>query len=346
LGGNLQNIRREINGYNIAGKVTRYFFLIFYFGFAITSMSDEIIYESRLGLGQIMFRMLASSFFTLVFVFWCSIFFKLQNEHNGFDTVPGYFLGLFLPACGLIGLYILYFRITKIKVDSHNLYVGRRTISFPEIQGFNISIQEAFIEVILKSGESLNLPILKYYNRNILIGICEKLQENIANGIYSLGEFETSSNKTYISANSLRDQNFTVFKFNPLYSINFYYPLAIAFIPIFFFLKDPSKGFIFDWYWLGLMILLFGGFAFRYNYFLVSRNYVVVKNHLYIWQRSIIPTKSIRSVYTETDLGRIRIIKLVFVLSDYKTKEFSTNVTSEDGLNDLVAKINEYINKQ
>jgi hypothetical protein len=287
-------------------------------------------------------------------VFMIKSRFGYHHEYNGLIILGLFFIGLILritlpdtPATqkdislftfGIILVFIgfsytlfMILRVPKVQINNDAIrfksIFGSKTISWSEVQsisptgrysrGFGINSQET-ATLHLKNKKNERLHIAFYSNRHEIRSVLEIINECLANNtpvsISSHYPIELYTTTFHGSGEFLK------FAGNPhtsFHGLIFYGVLGfVLFVALRNNVSFPAS--------LVLLIpvsILYVGFGMQLNYFLLSDDELIVRNHFFLWKKHRYNISQIREFVFETPYRRSKSFRII--TKDFREKLYS-----------------------
>ncbi|MFT3825634.1 MAG: hypothetical protein QM731_17070 [Chitinophagaceae bacterium] len=260
---------------------------------------------------------------------------KQFKTKMGFTT-NGTVVGLLL--CGLVAYFIYHaLKYTKqLRVEEEGIYIRSllktRYIPKAAIQSINLTGRinlgllsqhkpTGALIIELKNGEQLTFADYWYRNNAVMK---QSLQYYLQPTTSSAGTaMATTDHPLPLDLTGMpkfAGNHFLSINGIILYGISFFWVFAAVGI---FRHPAPANGhpilagsvFLLIW---AIFVIALGS---QLHYFLLSENYLVVKNHLFIWKKRIFPLADIREVIIETPYRRSTT--LVIITKDFSQKKYA-----------------------
>lgn len=250
---------------------------------------------------------------------------EFGRGENPFKTLIGCLF------CTSALIYFIYFFIIinpKVVIDREGLCVSNlfesRVISWSDIEyillsgkqkqkALIISTYQEAITIKPKSGKSIFIWVDNYRNTQQLRIVLERAKNLLwaKKSIQNL-DFDVPKREKY-NSNSIYNQVFKKFSGNFLYSFTSI-QLLLGFIPII--IVTSREGLIYIT--IALFLILYALLGVFTNYFKVSDDYLMVKNHLWFWRKHIYQLSDIQEVIFEEK--RKAPISLTIITKDFYQK--------------------------
>ena len=245
----------------------------------------------------------------------------LQKEH---PETKNYFLPVFSLAFYLLALSMVYAywkNSPKITVDKHTITFGDRTFYLKDIKDIALTGKMPFRFIIRFPMEGTALVFNDGTERFFFDDMYSnswEIKSFLEQSVIKKVEY-IPSQTIKVSRNSFRFEREEIFKGNQFTS--FRGILLWGLIGFFIFLmiskmKSPPNGFL-------VFFAVFGTFWFLLNswlmnYFVLTKDYLIVKNHNFLWQTKIYCLKDIKEIVYETQSKQPNSMRVITI--DFKNK--------------------------
>ena len=313
-------------------------------------MEKEPIYQSepykwKLIVSRILLPVLVMA------VCWCEYRIWILTWERAKGT---FFLFLFssvvFALLGIPLIYLVKYLVAKkpaLLVYNNSIYIHDKEILFADIkriqfneQQFSMwSVPKELVRIILINGGLITIDVGHYRNGAMFRSVCEKIQDNISNGIFEIKDFKAPEvTINAVSPEDLRGEEFKGYFRYPVLVIFFGLMMLSAAI---FLLLTPLNDATYTFnecmavWFFGLFFL--SGRAL--NYLLLSSKYIIVKNYMYFWRRTVFRMEDVIQ-FQIIDFSRSSYLQIK--TRDYKVHRF---VISPPLFTDVEKVVNGYIQK-
>lgn len=256
------------------------------------------------------------------------IFYKMWSENRIENKT--YFLILisvfaFGVAVNLVYVYIKNSR--KISIDEERIKIAGKELPWSDIDDIKLGGKKGFgffdyqleaAELKFKTGE-------KYYIFENIYSNGDEIKYFIKKVI--IEKNDNPSLRKPISERELTNESFHTYAGSPFFSFRgimlWSLILFMAFLVISRGNKNPEK----MWFLIPICISWFLLNAYSMHYFDVSRNFLIVRNHFFLWKKDIFRLTEIEELVFETQPKQANMLRVVS--SDFKTRLYRAGTLSD-----------------
>jgi len=312
-------------------------------------MSRTVILQSKFSYTLLMVYLLLAPF--LIFAVGILVLLS-KNIING-EPVKDFIGILLFPIFIFLffGYTILYYirNSKKVRITTEGIEIGRKTVLWGEVNGLSIIgkqpirfiiarfMQEA-VTITLKSGEEIYIWV-DFYGNGSQIRQIMKQAETILKNNGNFGKLAlTTTEPDTFTDRDVATETFTYYKRSAFRFFSVY--IFIGFL-IFSFFVFNGQDFGIKIAFIILLPIIFFIIGWQQHYFMVSDNFLVVKNHWLLWRKLIIPINDITGIRSET--LRKQETALVVTTGDYKTQRFQAGRLKQSDFSALIDEVNKNI---
>ena len=249
--------------------------------------------------------------------------------------------GLIFYICFIHNIYAYFKNAPIIKLNSKSISFNNNKYLVSEINNIFLSGKQPFKHIINLPMESTELLFKNKKSKYIFDDMYSNSWEikSYLAEIFRKNEDDSPKYINYTPVDN-NDSPLESFKGHHLLSFTGIYFWALAIFFIYILLIGKSNSLIFSCTIFLLLFLLLIHITSFMNYFQISDNHLIIKNHILIWNKKSYNMQNIQEIVFERNGNMPNVLRII--TNDFKSKKFSASTLKNKNWFDFKLKLEEY----